>query len=193
MRIQYEKDLTGKNPSSEDIVSTLLANRNIANSKEFFLPKHPESMHISDFGPYTAEIKATQKLLKSIYDTGKTVVVYTDYDADGITGGSILWETLHLLGFRVMPYVPQREREGYGFSNYGIDAVRAKYDPGLIISVDHGITARKQIAYAKSLGIPVIVTDHHLKPEHDPEDAAAIFHIPALSGSGVSYFFKTAV
>ena len=52
------------------------------------------------------------------------IVVYTDYDADGITGGAILWETLHLLGFKVMPYVPHRKLEGYGFSKIGIDNVK---------------------------------------------------------------------
>ncbi len=89
------------------------------------------------------------------------VVVYTDYDADGITGGTILWETLNLLGFKAMPYVPHRQKEGYGFSKIGIDAIKKQYNPSLIISVDHGITAVEQIAYAKKINIPIIVTDHH--------------------------------
>ena len=59
----------------------------------------------------------------------KMIVVYTDYDADGITGGTILWETLHMLGFKVMPYVPHRRHEGYGFSVKGIDRVKKSLIP----------------------------------------------------------------
>lgn len=116
------------------------------------------------------------------------IVVYTDYDADGITGGAILWETLYLMGFKVMPYVPDRRKEGYGFSITGIDNVIKSYNPSIIISVDHGITKVKEIEYAKNKGIKVIVSDHHLKAEKIPK-ADAIFHISALSGSGVAYFF----
>ena len=128
------------------------------------------------------------KLLEQIRLNKETIVVYTDYDADGITGGTIMWETLHLLGFSVMPYVPHRKKEGYGFSTIGIDSVNNQYHPKLIISVDHGISGAKQISYAKKLGISIIVTDHHLKPKDEPKDAEAIFHIPSLSGSGVAYF-----
>jgi single-stranded-DNA-specific exonuclease len=88
-----------------------------------------------------------------------------------------------------MPYVPHRKLEGYGLSVKGIDNVKKQFNPALIISVDHGITAKEKISYAKSLGISVIVTDHHLKPENLPTDAVAIFHIPELSGAGVAYFF----
>lgn len=120
----------------------------------------------------------------------KPIVVYTDYDADGITGGAILWETLHALGFKAFPYTPSRITEGYGFSTQGLDAVKEKYDPALIISVDHGITADSMVQYAlEKLGIPIIVTDHHHRQEEKvPKLAKAIFHIPALSGSGVAYY-----
>lgn len=173
----------------EQILKLILENRGIENPELFINPASPASLSLQDFG-YEKEILKTISLLKTLKKQKKMIVVYTDYDADGITGGSILWETLHLLGFTVMPYVPHRQQEGYGFSIKGIDAVKKKYDPGLIISVDHGITAREKIAYAKSIGIPVIITDHHIKPDLLPDDAVAIFHIPQLSGSGVSYFFS---
>ncbi|MBI3366063.1 DHH family phosphoesterase [Candidatus Roizmanbacteria bacterium] len=175
--------------SSDEIVNLILKHRNIKNIKEFLNPPSPLSIQISDFG-FKKEIKTTLGLLKKIKKNNQTIVVYTDYDADGITGGAILWETLHLLGFNVMPYVPHRKLEGYGFSIKGIDAVKKQFDPALIISVDHGITAKEKVTYSKSIGIPIIITDHHLKPEKIPSDAKAIFHIPDLSGSGVSYFFS---
>lgn len=176
----------------DSLIKILLENRGVKKTDEFLNPTHPSSISISDFG-FKKEIKKTLSLLQEIKKNNRMIVVYSDYDADGITGGAILWETLHLLGFKVMPYVPHRKLEGYGFSIKGIDNVKKQFDPALIISVDHGISAREKIAYAKKLSIDVIVTDHHLKPEKLPDKAFSIFHIPALSGSGVSYFFSKMV
>ena len=85
-----------------------------------------------------------------------------------------------------MPYIPHRVDEGYGLSLKGIDNVREQFDPALIITVDQGVTAQKQVAYAKSLGIEVIVTDHHVLPKTLPD--CLMVHTTMLSGSGVSWF-----
>ncbi|MBI3620525.1 single-stranded-DNA-specific exonuclease RecJ [Candidatus Roizmanbacteria bacterium] len=180
-RLKKDETLTEK-----ALLTILLRNRKIKDIKTFLEPKDPLLLRLTDFG-CGQELKKTLKLMRAIWQAKKSVVVYTDYDADGITGGAILWETLHLLGFAVMPYVPHRQNEGYGFSNRGIDQVNKLYHPALIISVDHGITAAEKVKYAKSLGISVIITDHHLKPAKLPTDAAAIFHISELSGAGVAY------
>jgi len=195
MKIKWKHEIKEtENIIPERIFKIILQNRRIKDNDSFLNPPSPLSIHLSDFGPAKAELKKqiakTLKLLEKIKKNSQMIVVYTDYDADGITGGAILCETLHLLGFKVMPYVPHRKLEGYGFSDKGIDKVKKLYNPALIISVDHGITAKEKVTYAKKLGISVIVTDHHLKPEKLPTDAEAIFHIPALSGSGVSYFFS---
>jgi len=189
MKITYKQELKeGTDTRAEEVADLLLKNRGIKDVKDFFQPKPPVLIQLSDFG-FKREIAKVLKMFHEIKKKGQMIVVYTDYDADGITGGTILWETLSLLGFKAMPYVPHRQKEGYGFSKIGIDAVKKEYNPALIISVDHGITAVEQIAYAKSIGIPVIITDHHLKGDEIPDAAEAIFHIPALSGAGVAYFF----
>ncbi len=176
---------------SETILKILLKERGIKNPKEFMSPSDPAEIGIEFFGKeYGKSLKKILPLLKKIKKNNEMIVVYTDYDADGVTGGAILWETLHLLGFKTMPYVPDRKTEGYGFSLKGLDRIKKEFNPSLIISVDHGITAKEKIEYAKKIGIPIIVTDHHLKPEKLPTAALAIFHIPALSGSGVSYYFS---
>ncbi len=188
MKINYKKSLKATDKIKEsEIIDFILKNRNIKKQEEFLNPPSPVKLKLTDFKKGMIKVI---NLLEKIKKEGKTIVVYTDYDADGITGGVILWETLNLLGFKVMPYVPHRKKEGYGFSRIGIDNVKRQFDPALMISVDHGISAAEKITYAKSLGIPVVVTDHHLKPEKTPTDALAIFHIPELSGSGVSYFFS---
>ncbi|MDO8497141.1 MAG: single-stranded-DNA-specific exonuclease RecJ, partial [bacterium] len=187
MDITFLSELKSDNKlTPAEIVEMILKKRGIKD-EEFMTPVHPLKINIEEMG-FKKEVKKTLLLLEKIKKEGRTIVVYTDYDADGITGGSIVWETLHLLGFHVMPYVPHRKLEGYGFSEKGINAVKKQFDPALIISVDHGISAREKIVYATSLHIPIIITDHHLKPEKIP-DAEVIFHIPELSGSGVGYFF----
>ena len=176
--------------TSYQLVDLILKNRKIENVEEFLNPKNPLNISLSDFNfSFKNEFQKSLAILKTVKEKNQMVVVYTDYDADGITGGAILWETLYYLGFKVMPYVPNRKTEGYGFSLFGIDNVIKKFNPALIISVDHGITKVKEVEYAKKKGIKIIITDHHLKGEILPK-ADAIFHIPALSGAGVSYFFS---
>jgi single-stranded-DNA-specific exonuclease len=170
----------------EKIIDTLLSKRNIADKELFLHPAHPLTFSLSTLG-FEKERTILLSYLALCRENKKNIVVYTDYDADGITGGSVLWETLHLLGFSVFPYVPHRQNEGYGFSIKGIDAVIEKYNPGLIISVDHGISAREQIHYASKKGVPVIITDHHTKPDLLPDSAVAIIHCPLVSGSGLAY------
>ena len=189
MKISYKHELKPDDKlTNEQIITLILKSRRIKNLDEFLSPPSPLTLTLNNFGLYKKPFDKVIKILKEIKEKDQMIVVYTDYDADGITGGAILWETLHLLGFKVMPYVPHRKLEGYGFSKIGIDNVKKKFDPALIISVDHGITKVEEIKYAKKLGIKIIITDHHLKGKKIPK-AEAIFHIPALSGSGVAYFF----
>ena len=195
--------------TTDEVVKVLLQDRvssdstrgNIADCKlqiaDFLHPPHPTSLSLADFGFAPSYVDDALGYIFSLHPLSSqlsalssgAIVIYSDYDADGITGGAILWETLHKLGFTVHPYIGDRVTEGYGFSKVGIDIVHEKYHPALIISVDHGISAREQVAYAKSLGIEVIVTDHHHRSEEKvPTDARAIFHIPSLSGSSTAYY-----
>src|SRR6185312_5413779 len=97
------------------------------------------------------------------------IVVFGDYDVDGITGTAILWETLHALGAHVVPYIPNRIDEGYGLSIAGIENIQSKISNiGLIITVDNGIVANEAIDFADKAGIDVIVTDHHTTGEKLP-------------------------
>lgn len=193
MKISFKYTKTVKKSTTvNEILNILFKNRNIKDIKFFLSPLHPRDISIKDIFSHdkklTNNLKKTCKLLEEIFRDKKTIVVYTDYDADGVTGGAIMWETLYAMGFKVMPYVPDRKKEGYGFSEIGIDHVKKMYNPALIISIDHGISGAKYISYAKKKGIPIIVTDHHIPSKESPDDAFAIFHTDHLSGSGVSYF-----
>ncbi len=179
--------------SPDEILSQLLKDRAVDNPQHFLKPSLPSSISFAEVSESTIDFqkswKKTLTLLKKLHASQSPIVVYSDYDADGVTGGAIMWEGLHKLGFNVMPYIPDRKAEGYGFSIKGLDKVIEEFKPELIISVDHGIVGHDQISYALSKKIPVIVTDHHQIQDFPPKDAFAVFHSDKLSGSGMAYFF----
>ncbi len=172
---------------NDEIIRFLLEDRGIIDKNNFINPIHPDKINFFEIFSEENFKKLIDKLI-CIRKNKEKILVYTDYDADGITGGAIMWETLHKLGFETMPYVPNRKTEGYGFSKIGLDKIKIEFNPKLIISVDHGIAAADKISYAKENGMEVVVTDHHLIGEKEIKDAVAIFHSDKLSGSGVSYF-----
>lgn len=166
----------------EDILTHLIKSRGIILDPPLISPITPITL--------TPVITRLRKAIKN----KESIVVYADYDADGICAGAIMWETLWKLGARVMPYIPHRVSEGYGLSEKGIDAVREQFDPTLIITVDHGITAWDKVEYAKKIGIEVIVTDHHVKPNPPAGGPdCLIVHTTETSGSGVSWFVTQAL
>jgi len=173
----------------DDVIQILLQNRGLAGRSEqkaFLHPKDPLTLTPTDVTIDGHALNNALKRIQSAIKKQESIVVYSDYDADGITAGSIMWEALHALGAQVMPYVPHRIDEGYGLSEKGIDTCIAEFNPALIITVDHGITAYEQVEYAKKLGVDVIITDHHLPPEKIPD--CTIVHTTNLCGAGVSWF-----
>lgn len=172
-------------------IEELLSRKGIASKsarKEFLSPPNPMEFTAKDVGIDKKQLKISLLRIGEAIEKKQSIVVYADYDADGVTAGAILWETLWQMGAQVMPYVPHRVDEGYGLSKKGIDNVREQFDPSLIITVDQGVTAHEMVLYAKSLGIDVIVTDHHVLPIILPK--CPMVHTTLLSGSGVSWFLS---
>lgn len=89
------------------------------------------------------------------------ILIFGDYDADGIGSTAILYKYFESLGVFVDYFLPSRYSDGYGLTKDGINKVKELYNPNLIITVDCGITCLKEVEYVKSLGIDIIVTDHH--------------------------------
>lgn len=178
----------------DHFIEELLVNRGITTKserKEFLSPKNPLDFTAKDVGIDAIQLKKSLVRILEAIEKKQSIVVYADYDADGVTAGAILWETLWSMGARVMPYIPHRVDEGYGLSLKGIDSVREQFDPSLIITVDQGVTAHEKIEYAKSLGIEVIVTDHHVLPASPVgRPDCLMVHTTMLSGSGVSWFLS---
>ncbi|WP_159583946.1 single-stranded-DNA-specific exonuclease RecJ [Streptococcus halichoeri] len=138
--------------------------------------------------------KAVPRIRQAIEQV-ETILVYGDYDADGMTSASIVQETLEMLGAQVRTYLPNRFSDGYGPNQSVYKYFIEQEDVSLIITVDNGVAGHEAIAYAQAQGVDVIVTDHHSLPEALPKafaiihpehpDAAYPFHY--LAGCGVAF------
>ncbi|MCA9388343.1 single-stranded-DNA-specific exonuclease RecJ [Candidatus Berkelbacteria bacterium] len=168
-----------------DLINQLLKNRGITDRDCFFNPDYERDSHDPYLMPNMEQVVA--RILKSITDQEK-IVVYGDYDADGIPGTALLVRVLRENGALVEAYIPDREKEGYGLNNLALDKLKEN-GVCLVITVDLGITNKDQASYAKKLGLDLVITDHHhVDLERLPTDALAIVH-PALPDSDYPFKF----
>lgn len=179
----------------EEIVKALLNNRGITGRKvsQFLNPAHPGILKPEQVGISASQIKKSIKRIKQAIKEKENIIIYGDYDADGICSTAILWETLHFLGANAIPFIPHREKHGYGLSAKVIKEIfdnpklyKLKPKPSLIITVDNGIVAHKAVDYAAQRNIDVIISDHH-QPANKLPHAHSIVHTTKLAGAGVSW------
>ena len=170
------------------LTAAVALNRGIENADDLssFLEKSVYSLH----SPFLMkDMDSAVRIIKNAVSDGKKITVYGDYDVDGITSVASLVKYLTSLGADVSYYIPSRENEG-------CEAIEKIHKSGcqLIITVDTGITACQEVALAKSLGMEVIVTDHHQCPDILPDCTVINPHRPdcgypfkSLSGVGVVF------
>jgi single-stranded-DNA-specific exonuclease len=141
-------------------------------------------------------------LLRRVIEEGSTVAVYGDFDVDGISGTAVICRTVTELGGRALPYIPNRMSEGHGLQP---DAIKQLASEGAraLITVDTGTTAAQEVAFARSLGMEVIVTDHHLASDEIPVGVPILnpgivpefgepYPYTGLTGAGVAFKFAQA-
>jgi single-stranded-DNA-specific exonuclease len=177
----------------DTVVAKLLAQRGITTFEEartFFRP-HIGQLH----NPFLMQDmdKAVARLQQAI-DQKEAVMVYGDYDVDGTTSVSLLTHFLRSQGLEVTPYIPDRYAEGYGLSKKGIDTAKAA-NMKFMIALDCGVKAIEQVAYAKTLGIELVICDHHtpgdVLPDAlavlDPKRSDCAYPFKELCGCGVGF------
>ena len=163
--------------------------------EEFLYPQNQTLL-----SPYTLSgMEEAVNRIIAAKDNGETVVIYGDYDADGICATTVLYNTLMRLGIKVHAVVPEREN-GYGLTQGVIDNVLETLFPDLIITVDCGISAKLEVEYLKDLGVDVIVTDHHEIPSELPDCTIVStktqnqeYPFEYLAGAGVAYELSRAL
>ena len=172
------------------IIATIMLNRGITDPESFITPT--EDGFLDPFMMLGME-KATERILKAIADNEK-IAIYGDYDVDGITSTAIMVKFLRSHKADVIYYIPDRHEEGYGINTDAIDKIHAQ-GVTLLITVDCGITALKEIAYAKELGIETIITDHHECKDETPDAYCLLnpkqpdceYPFKKLAGVGVAF------
>ncbi len=173
-----------------EIISAVAKNRGIDQSqwKNFINPPHPHQIGLKNSGVKIREAEKAINLINKYKSPDSPIVVFGDYDADGITSTAIIWETLTALGIKSMPFIPNRAKHGYGLSVAGLKEVIEKYNPKLIIAVDNGVTAIAKTKWAQKQGIKIIIIDHHeLTGKTHPADA--LVHTTQLAAAGLSWMF----
>ena len=176
-----------------ELLATILVNKNITTQKEIEEFLNPTRNDF--FDPFLINDMdiAVERIRKAI-ETQEKVIIYGDYDVDGITSITVLKSFLKDVGLDVDYYIPNRLEEGYGLNKNAIDEI-AKNKYTLMITVDCGISAIEEVNYANSLGIEVIVTDHHEPGEELPKALAVIdnkrkdskYPFRELAGVGVAF------
>lgn len=155
-----------------------------------FLANGPELLH----DPFLMrDMDRAAVCISQAVERGDTIAVYGDYDVDGITSTCLLTEFLRERGGHVICYIPDRTGEGYGLNRGAVDRL-GQQGVKLIVTVDCGITAAPEVAYAKALGIDVVVTDHHHCKDNLPDAAAVVdprrpdctYPFKELAGVGVA-------
>ena len=184
-----------------DTVSSLLLSRGVANLKDaqaFLVPDYDAHTH----DPFL--MKDMDRVVERVYKAvknGEKIIVYSDYDMDGIPGAVVLHDALKKVGCTTFEnYIPHRHDEGFGLHKDAIDSFKES-GADLIITIDCGITNVAEVAHANSLGIDIIITDHHMPHEVlpaafailNPKVGGCAYPEKMLCGSGVIFKFVQAL
>lgn len=174
-------------------VAKLLLMRGVDTEQKIEKFLHPNLQQLNDPYKFDQMHKVVERIQKAIVEKQR-VLIFGDYDVDGITSTYILFDYLTSRGLKVDTFLPNRYTDGYGLTKNSIDKVMADFHPQLIITVDCGISGHDEVEYIKSLGVDVIVTDHHECPDVLPEclilDAKRpneSYPFKELCGAGVAF------
>lgn len=165
----------------DQLIDLLLKNRGL--NKKSLETSPPDKL---DFGINPTQFQKAIKRTKQAIANHENILIYGDYDVDGITATAILWRALNHAGAAVTPFIPDREADGYGLKAKSVANFQKQknIEFSLIITVDNGIVANSEIAKIKT---DLIITDHHLPDSKKPK-ATAIVHTTATSGSAVAWY-----
>ena len=159
--------------TNKPLIERLLAVRGITKKEDIDSFLNFSESIISNPNVFCDMQKAVERIVKAI-DNNEKILIYGDFDADGITSTSILMKVLKFLSASVEYYIPDREDEGHGMNTKTLVKIMTKQKPKLIITVDCGISNIEEVTFLSSFGLDIIITDHHEAPETLPNAYAII-------------------
>lgn len=189
-RWKVKQDLCVKDVSAEELIYRLLESRGIEDVQEYLSPTQR-----SFFDPLLIkDMDVAVKRIREAISGSEKIMIYGDYDVDGISASAILQLYFKEIGYQVSFYVPDRRKEGYGLNK---EALAKIFQEGvsLIITVDCGISAMEEAEFAKNLGMDIIITDHHQCRDELPATLAVLnphrsdckYPYPHLCGAGLAF------
>lgn len=189
-----------KKEGLDKLAATILFNRGVETAEELtaFLQADLSQLH----EPYLLhDMDRAVERIRSAIEQNEKILVYGDYDADGMTSASIVKEALEMLGAEMVVYLPNRFTDGYGPNLSVYKYFIEQEGISLIVTVDNGVAGHEAIAYAQGEGVDVVVTDHHSLPAELPEAYALVhpehpdadYPFKHLAGCGVAFKLATAL
>lgn len=187
-----------------DVVSAILENRGIVTASQVAEFLNPKSIahYLNEFSvEFKKSVKDAKELILEYIEKKLPILIYGDYDTDGVCATSILYTTLtSVLGHeKCIYFIPNRFEHGYGLSEKSLhdayDLIQKSYgdfEDALLITVDTGITAVKETELAQGMGFKVIITDHHQKPQELPQ-AEIILWNDKIVGASISWILSKAL
>jgi len=189
--------------ASTSLVEKLLATRGITKKEDIQEFLNPLEIKITNPSAFSDMAIAVERLARAI-DGEENILVYGDFDADGVTSTALLLRTLKHLNAKVDYFIPDREKEGHGLNVKALVKLMATKKPKVIITCDCGVSDVEQIKFINSFKIDVIITDHHEAPEELPAalaiinpkaqnaldeklSAKEILNLSSLAGVGVAF------
>jgi single-stranded-DNA-specific exonuclease len=175
------------------ILQQLLFNRGYATDAEARAFLRAETNFDTSPFQMTGMLAAVERIIHAI-EQHEAIAIYGDYDVDGVTSTALLSQALHALGAQVQGYIPNRFDEGYGLNNEALSSLKEQ-GVTLVITVDCGIRSPDEAAYARSIGLDLIISDHHQPAETlpvafaviNPKQEGDIYPDKDLAGVGVAY------
>lgn len=186
-QVKFIPKAASKTERQKEIINFLLISRGIKQEEEFFSPPHPAEISSQEVGIAQTKISRARQAILSTFKKGKKVVIWGDYDADGIIGTSLLWQALWQSGIEAIPFIPDRA-SGYGLNFVSFKRLYRQHpDIGLLITVDNGIVAHQEVEKIAGLGVEVIITDHHAKKKTLPKGKIIVWS-DQVCGATVAWF-----
>ncbi len=201
--MQLKEWKINKSDEGKPLIERLLSARGIKSQKEIENFINPLNIQLTHPNAFCDMQKAVERLSKAI-DNGENILIYGDFDADGLTSTSIMVKTLTHLGANVSYFIPNREGDGHGLNSNALVKLMVSKKPKVIMTVDCGISNAEEVKFINSFKIDVILTDHHEAPEELPEafaiinpkapnaldeklTASEINYLTSLAGCGVAF------
>ena len=171
--MQVKEWKINKSDEAKPLIERLLYSRGIKTQGEIETFLNPLSIKLTHPNAFCDMQKAVSRIVKAI-DNNENILIYGDFDADGLTSTSLMVKTLTHIGANVSYYIPKREGDGHGLNSNALVKLMVTQKPKLIITVDCGISNLEEVKFINSFNIDVIITDHHEAPEELPEALAII-------------------